>query len=126
MINLFLLVISMQRNQNQAQFLIDHKANDLVSAKTFFKSKFSESCTNLFITNSSSSFRNTMAITTGLSKYHKMVLKKFICMNRKCFNESLVKKELKSALRLMNKLHFLTQLRVFIAKKVFIFIYCNI
>ena len=27
----------MQRNQNQAQFLIDHNATDLVSAKTFVK-----------------------------------------------------------------------------------------
>lgn len=84
----------MQRNQNQAQFLIDHNATDLVSAKTFVKMNLARPVVHL-----SSSFQNTMAVTTGLSKYHKMVLKKFICMSRKCFSESKVKKDLKSALR---------------------------
>ena len=57
-----------------SQFLNRYDSSNLVSEKTCFKSKDNPSCIDLFVTNSAASFQNTIALTTGLSDFHKMVI----------------------------------------------------
>ena len=47
---------------------------NLVKEKTCFKSVENPSCIDLFLTNCSRSFQNTMVISTGISDCHKMIL----------------------------------------------------
>ena len=49
-------------------------AKNIVKEPTCCKSLSNASCIDLVITNSSSSFQNTKAISTGLSDFHKMVI----------------------------------------------------
>ena len=49
-------------------------AKNIVKEPTCYKSLSNPSCIDLVITNSSSSFQNTKAISTGLSDFHKMVI----------------------------------------------------
>ena len=55
-------------------FLYQYDAKNIVKDKTCFKSIENPSCIDLIITNSRNSFKNTTAISTGLSDFHKMVL----------------------------------------------------
>ena len=57
-----------------SQFLYEYHAHNIVKDKTCFKSTSNPSCIDLFITNSPLRFHNTMAISTGLSDFHKMVV----------------------------------------------------
>ena len=57
-----------------SQFLFAHDAVNIVKENTCFKSLNNPSCIDLFITNSPLSFQNTVAISTGLSDFHKMVV----------------------------------------------------
>ena len=41
---------------------------------TCFKNTLNPSCIDLFIRNSPLSFQNTIAVSTGLSDFHKMVI----------------------------------------------------
>ena len=49
-------------------------AKHIIKKRTCFKSLSNPSCIDLVITNSSSIFQNTKAISTGLSGFHTMVL----------------------------------------------------
>ena len=49
-------------------------AKHIIKKRTCFKSLSNPSCIDLVITNSSSNFQNTKAISTGLSDFHKMVI----------------------------------------------------
>ena len=49
-------------------------AKNIVKEPTCYKSLSNPGCIDLVITNSSSSFQNTKAISTGLSDFHKMVI----------------------------------------------------
>ena len=55
-------------------FLDQYNAKNLVKENTCFKSLNNPSCVDLLITNSYRSFQNTIAISTGLSDFHKMSL----------------------------------------------------
>ena len=56
------------------QFLYEYNAKNIVKETTCFKNALNPSCIDLFITNSSLSFHNTIAVTYGLSDFHKMVI----------------------------------------------------
>ena len=49
-------------------------AKNIVKESTCFKSQSNPSCIDLVITNSSSNFQSTKAISTGLSDFHKIVV----------------------------------------------------
>ena len=49
-------------------------AKNIVKEPTCFKSLSNPNCIDLVITNSSSGFQNTKAMSTGLSDFHKMVV----------------------------------------------------
>ena len=49
-------------------------AKNIVKEPTCYKSLSNPSCIDLVSANSSSSFQNTKAISTGLSDFHKMVI----------------------------------------------------
>ena len=57
-----------------SQFLFKYDAKNIVSEKTYFKSKGNPCCIELFITNSPNSFHNTSTITKWQSDFHKMVI----------------------------------------------------
>ena len=57
-----------------SQFLFEMNAKNIVKEPTCYKSLSNPSCIYLVITNSSSGFQNTKAISTGLSDFHKMVI----------------------------------------------------
>ena len=57
-----------------SQFLFEMNAINIVKEPTCYKRLSNPSCIDLVITNSSSSFQNTKAISTGLSDFHKMVI----------------------------------------------------
>ena len=57
-----------------SQFRFEINAKNIVKEPTCFKSLSNPSCIDLVITNSSSNFQNTKAISTGLSDFHKMVI----------------------------------------------------
>ena len=50
------------------------KAKNIVKEPNCYKGLSNPSCIDLVITNSSSSFQNTKAISTGLSNFNKMVI----------------------------------------------------
>ena len=62
-----------------SQFLYEYNAKNTVKESTCFKDVWNPSCTDLFITNSSLSFQNTIAVTNGLSDFHKMVITVMKC-----------------------------------------------
>ena len=57
-----------------SEFLFENHSKNLVKQKTCFKSTKNPSCIDLFITNSPSSFQNTITFASGLSDFHKMIL----------------------------------------------------
>ena len=57
-----------------SQFLFEMNAKNIVKEPTCYKSLSNPSCIDLVITNSSSSFQNTKAISTGLLDFNKMVI----------------------------------------------------
>ena len=57
-----------------SQFRFEINAKNIVKEPTCFKSLSNPRCIDLVITNSSSNFQNTKAISTGLSDFHKMVI----------------------------------------------------
>ena len=57
-----------------SSFLGQYNACSLVREPTCFKSIGNPSCIDLFITNKSKSFQNTITLATGLSDFHKMVI----------------------------------------------------
>ena len=56
------------------EFLYQYEAKNIVRDKTCFKNPENASCIDLFLTSNTYSFQNTMAISTGLSDFHKMIL----------------------------------------------------
>ena len=56
------------------QFLFEMNAKNIVKEPICYKSLSNPSYTDLVIANSSSSFQNTKAISTGLSVFHKMAI----------------------------------------------------
>ena len=57
-----------------SEFLYQYEAKNIVRDKTCFKNPENASCIDLFLTNKPYGFQNTMAIFTGLSDFHKMIL----------------------------------------------------
>ena len=57
-----------------SQFLYEYNAKNIVKESTCFKNVLNPSCIDLFITNSPLSFQNTIAVSNGLSDFHKMVI----------------------------------------------------
>ena len=57
-----------------SEFLEQYEAKSIMKNKTCFKNPDRPTCIDLFSTNSSHSFQNTMTITIGLSDFHKMVI----------------------------------------------------
>ena len=104
----------MQKIQNHAyhNFCLSMVQKILFLKKTCFKSKDNSSCIDLFIINSSNSFRNTSTIRTGLSDFNKMVITVLIATftkskpkvvtyrEFKLFNEENFKTDLKNSLRI--------------------------
>ena len=95
-----------------SSFLYKYDAKNLQKEKTCFKNVLNPSCIDLFITNKYRSFQNTLAVSTGLSDFHKMsitVLKtKFekekprevYYRDYKRFNEVVFKNDLKTYLHM--------------------------
>ena len=93
-----------------SQFLFEMNAKNIVKETTCYKSLSNPSFIDLVITNSSSSFQNTNAISTGLSDFHKMVItvlkqtfqrfspKELVYRDYKNFNRLTFKKELEEKL----------------------------
>ena len=54
-----------------SQFLYEYNAKNIVKVNTCFKNALNPSCNDLFITNSSLSFQNTIAVSNRLSDFHK-------------------------------------------------------
>ena len=57
-----------------SEFLEQYEAKDIMKSKTCFKNTDRPTCINLLLNNISHSFRNTMAISTGLSDFYKMII----------------------------------------------------
>ena len=57
-----------------SQFLYVYNAKNIVKQSICFKNVLNPSCIDLFITNCPLSFENTIAVTKGLSDFHKMVI----------------------------------------------------
>ena len=57
-----------------SQFLYEYNAKNIIKENTCFKNALNTSCIDLFITNSPLSFQNTIAVSNGLSDFHKMVI----------------------------------------------------
>ena len=57
-----------------SQSLYEYNAKNIMKENICFKNALSSSCIDLFITNSSLSFQNTIAVSNGLSDFHKMVI----------------------------------------------------
>ena len=55
-------------------FLDEYHAKNMVKVPTCFKNPDNPSCIDLFVTNSYRSFMKTMAVSTGLSDFHKMIV----------------------------------------------------
>ena len=85
-------------------------AKHIIKKRTCFKSLSNPSCIDLVITNSSSNFQNTKAISTGLSDFHKMVIsvlkhtfhrsapKELVYRDYKNFDRVIFKRELEDKL----------------------------
>ena len=57
-----------------SEFLEQYEAKNIMKNKTCFKIPDRPTCIDLFLTNSSHSFQNTMTISAGLSHFHKMII----------------------------------------------------
>ena len=91
-------------------FLDKYGAKNIVKDKTCYKNAANPSCIDLFITNSPSSFQNTVVLANGLSDFHKMPVtvlktkfgkckpKEVTYRDYKKFDEDLFKTDLKTAL----------------------------
>ena len=65
-----------------SDFLFQNDLTNIVKENTCFKNPDNPTCIDLFLTNFPKSFQNTVAVTTGLSDFHKMtvtVLKNTFC-----------------------------------------------
>ena len=102
-------------------FFFQNDLTNIVYDNTCFKNPENPTCIDLFLTNFPRSFQNTIAVTTGLSDFHKMtvtVLKNNFCKPKpktvyyrcyKTFYSNVFRKELKEALiGVSNYLEFLT------------------
>ena len=58
-------------------FLYQHDLNNIVKEATCFKSSSNPSCIDLILTTSSSSFKHTTTLCSGLSDFHKLVISVF-------------------------------------------------
>ena len=58
-------------------FLDQYSLKNIVKEPTCFKSVTNPSCIDLILTNNSYCFENTIAVSTGLSDFHKMLLTTF-------------------------------------------------
>ena len=56
-------------------FVYEHELHSLVKEKTCFRSVHNPSCIDLILTNNAMDFQNTKTVFTGLSDFHKLVLK---------------------------------------------------
>ena len=56
------------------EFLFEQNLKNLVKEPTCFKTIDNPSCIDLFLTNTSQSFQNTITVETGLSDFHKMAV----------------------------------------------------
>ena len=93
-----------------SQFLFEMNAKNIVKETICYKILSNPSCIDLVITSSSSSFQNTIAISTGLSDFHKMVItvlkqtlqrsspKEFVYRDYKNFDRLTFKRELEEKL----------------------------
>ena len=57
-----------------SQFLYEYNVKNIVKENTCFKNALNPSCIDLFITNSPLSFQNIIAVSNGLSDFHRMVI----------------------------------------------------
>ena len=57
-----------------SQFLYEYNAKNIAKGNTCFKNALNPGCSDLFITNGPLSFQNTIAVSNGLSEFHKMVI----------------------------------------------------
>ena len=55
-------------------FMELYDLRNLVKGNTYFKSVQNPSCVDLFLTNCSNSFQNTIVLSTGISDCHKMII----------------------------------------------------
>ena len=58
-----------------SELLFKNDSKNLVQQKTCFKSTNNPNCIDLFVTNSPRNFQNTITFASGLSDFHKMILK---------------------------------------------------
>ena len=80
-----------------SQFLFGTNAKNIIKEPTCFKSLSNPSCIDIAITNSSSNFQNTKAISTGLSDFHKLA-KELVYRDYKNFDRVIFKRELEDKL----------------------------
>ena len=57
-----------------SQFLYEYNARSIVKENTYLKNALNPSCFDFFIPSSILSFQNTIAVSNGLSDFHKMVV----------------------------------------------------
>ena len=88
-------------------FMELYDLRNMVKEKTCFKSVENPSCVDLFLTNNTNSFQNTMALSTGISDCHKMIVtvlkttfekgkpKEILYRSYKNFNNELFQEDLK-------------------------------
>ena len=57
-----------------SEFLEQYEAKNIMKNKTCFENSDRPTCIDLFLTNSPHSFQNTIAISTGFSDFHKMII----------------------------------------------------
>ena len=62
-----------------SQSLYEYNAKNIVKKITCFKNILNPGCIDLFPTNNPLSFQNTIAVTNGLSDFHKMVITVMKC-----------------------------------------------
>ena len=73
----FLIAGDMNMQEGETHFddfLDEFHARNMVKEPTCFKNPDNPSCIDLFITNGNRSFMKTMAVSTGLSDFHKMIV----------------------------------------------------
>ena len=57
-----------------SECLVQNEEKTIMKNKTCFRIPNKLTCIDLFLTNSTNSFQNTMTISTGLSDFHKMII----------------------------------------------------
>ena len=57
-----------------SKYLLQYEAENILKNKTCFKNPDRPTCIDLFVTNSTHSFQNTVRISIGLSNFHKMII----------------------------------------------------